>query len=199
LKKSFSTRNFQTTNTGKSRKSDLAKAKLAMTLDYVFGRGTSRLIEYSKLDFEYSKKTGRLRHVYEAAEKPVLLFTFRPNGSIAPTLAGGRLLLSRALKGRKKMITSKGRKDYSSIPKWVVVALDGVSGFIAKGRTVFCKHVVHCDDRLHPSEDVAVINERGELLAVGKSVVSGKTMKQFKRGVAIKIREGASENALSVL
>jgi archaeosine-15-forming tRNA-guanine transglycosylase len=58
---------------------------------------------------------------------------------------------------------------------------------------------VHCDDRLHPSEDVAVINERGELLAVGKSVVSGKTMKQFKRGVAIKIREGASENALSVL
>jgi archaeosine-15-forming tRNA-guanine transglycosylase len=35
-----------------------------------------------------------------------------------------------------------------------------------------------------------VLNERGELLAVGRTVVSSLVMKQFKKGVAVKVREG---------
>jgi archaeosine-15-forming tRNA-guanine transglycosylase len=36
------------------------------------------------------------------------------------------------------------------------------------------------------------LNEKKELLAVGKAVIHGAAMKQFKRGQAVKVREGAS-------
>ncbi|MGI0091970.1 MAG: PUA domain-containing protein, partial [Nitrososphaerales archaeon] len=61
-----------------------------------------------------------------------------------------------------------------------------------QGRTVFCKHVVDCADLLRAGQDVAVLNEKGELLAAGRTLLSGPTIKQFKRGAAVKIREGSS-------
>lgn len=68
--------------------------------------------------------------------------------------------------------------------------IDGVTEFVSGGKTVFCKHIVHCDDSLRANEDVVVLNEGGELLAVGRSIIAGPLMKQFKRGVAVKVRQG---------
>ena len=158
-------------------------SKLAMSLDYIFGRGTSRPLDYSKLDFKYSHRTGRLKYVYHKDFKD-LLFTFRANGSIAPTVSGYKSLLS----GRK--LTNIKRR-----PRWTITVIDGVSEFVSKGRTVFCKHVVACSDDLRAGQDVVVLNERGEILATGRSILSGPTIKQFKRGVAVKVREGSQKNA----
>lgn len=151
-----------------------------MSLDYIFGRGTSRKIPFRTLRYEYSRKTGRLRYVIDPAAEKVL-FSFRPNGSIAPTIAGARLLLG----GGKVKPGRVGRR-----PRYAVTVLDGVGGVVSEGRNVFCKHVVSCHSDLLPAEDVLVVSEGGELLAVGKTLVSGAAMKQFKRGVAIKVREG---------
>lgn len=75
-------------------------------------------------------------------------------------------------------------------PRWTITVLDGISEFVAEGKTVFCRHVVSCDDTLLAGEDVAILNEKGELLGVGKTVVPASVMKQFKKGVAVKVREG---------
>jgi archaeosine-15-forming tRNA-guanine transglycosylase len=43
------------------------------------------------------------------------------------------------------------------------------------------------------------LNERGNLLAVGSTVISSQLMKQFKRGVAVKVREGINSRHVSAL
>lgn len=159
-------------------KREFSKLKLAMSLDYIFGRGAGKKIDYDELEYQYSKKTGRLRYVLDPKTKKVL-FSLRANGSIAPTVAGAGLLLGKSQLGRS-----------SRRPRYVITVLDNVSDLVAAGKTVFCKHVVSCDKSLRGNEDVMVLNETGKLLAVGKTVVAGPIMKQFKRGVAVKVREG---------
>jgi uncharacterized protein with predicted RNA binding PUA domain len=158
---------------------DFAKSKLAMSLEYIFGKGTSKNLDFEKVDFQYSRRTGRLKYVIEKSSQKIL-FTFRANGSIAPTLLGANMLLSNRKLSR-----------IGSRPAWTITVIDGVSDFISNGRTVFCKHVVHCSDLLLAGEDVAVLNESGKLLAMGKSILAGPVLKEFKRGAAVKIREGS--------
>jgi uncharacterized protein with predicted RNA binding PUA domain len=165
------------------KRDEFSKSKLAMSLDYIFGRNTSRSLDYSKLDFQYSHRTGRLKYVFLKDAKN-LLFTFRPNGSIAPTIAGYSILLS-----KHKLANIRRR------PAWSVTVTDGVSDIVSEGRTVFCKHVVACSNSLRAGQDVAILNEKGELLATGRSILAGSTIKQFKRGAAVKVREGSQKNA----
>lgn len=152
-----------------------SKSKLSMSLDYIFGGGTSKKLNFDSLRFEHSRRTGRLRYVVDKVSGEIL-FTLRPNGSIAPTLLGAKFML--------------GPRKRKAKPRWVVIVIDGVSEFISQGRSVFCRHVASCDDELRAGEDVAILNESGELLAVGKTIVPGAYMKQFKKGVAVKVREG---------
>jgi uncharacterized protein with predicted RNA binding PUA domain len=151
-----------------------------MSLDYIFGRNTSSVLDDLELEFQYSRRTGRLRYVLSKPNKE-LLFTFRPNGSIAPSIQGFKILLS-------KYDVSRAKER----PWWVIVVLDGVTDVVARGKTVFCKHVVDCSDLLRAGQDVVVVNEKCQIVAVGRSILAGSTIKQFKRGAAVKVREGAN-------
>ena len=151
-----------------------------MSLDYIFGSKISGKIDFSNIAFVHSRRTGRIRHLTDRTTGNVL-FSFRPNGTIAPTVAGANLLSSR-----------KNNSKRRSSRDWEITVIDGVSEVVSKGKTVFCKHVVPCSDLLRPGEDVSILNEKGELLAVGKTVLGGPTVKQFKRGQAVKIREGSA-------
>jgi conserved protein with predicted RNA binding PUA domain len=162
------------------------KSKLKMSLDYIFGKGTSKKIEFSNLAFEFSNRTGRLKQITQKGTGYVL-FSFRPNGSIAPTVKGAGYLWEWSGHKSTKRVAVKSR------PRWVVTVIDGVTELVSQGKTVFCKHVAYCDDSLRAEEDVVVMNVKGEIIAVGRSTVSGPLMKQFKRGVAIKVREGVSQ------
>lgn len=161
-------------------KREFSMSKLSMSLDYIFGEGTSNRINFRDLEYHYSRKTGRLRYVLEP-ESGKVLFSLRANGTIAPTVEGARLLLN-----RKKL----DGKSLFGRPRYCVTVVDGVSEHVSQGKTVFCKHVVTCDKSLRAGEDVVVLNQHGSVLAVGKSVVPCQIMKQFKRGVAVKVREG---------
>lgn len=159
-----------------ARRDEFSRRKLAMSLDYLFGKNTSKALNYSNLRFQYSRRTGRLKYVLDNDN---VLFSLRPNGSIAPSRLGFCKLLSKT-----KLTKLRDR------PRWSVSVMDAVSPVVSQGKTVFCKHVVHCSDLLRAGEDVAILNEKGEVLAVGKSILSGPTIKQFKRGAAVKVREG---------
>ena len=150
------------------------RSKTAMTLDYIFGVDVSECLDFDRISFVHSRKTGRIRQLEDIGSGKVL-FTYRPNGTIAPTIAGASMLLS-------------GRRNRKV--RWVVTVIDGVSEIVSSGRTVFCKHVISCSDSLRAGEDVVVLNGKKEILAVGRSVVNGIVMKQFKRGQAVKVREG---------
>ena len=165
-----------------SPRDEFSKSKLIMSLDYIFGRGTSKGFHFSNVEFQYSRRTGRLKYVLDESTGQIL-FSFRPNGSIAPTVAGASRLICK--KGKLRQFTSR--------PKWTVTVINGVSEVVSKGKTVFCKHVAYCSDSLRSGEDVAILNEDGALLAVGRAVLAGPFMKQFKRGPAVKIREGTGQ------
>ena len=165
------------------KRDEFSKSKLTMTLDYIFGKNTSPALKYSDLEFKYSRRTGRLKYVLAKGAKSVL-FSFRPNGSIAPTMQGFAMLLS-----NHKLVKLKTR------PRWSVTVIDGVSEVVSGGKTVFCKHVVACSDSLRAGQDVAILNEKGDLLATGRTIIAGPLMKQFKRGAAVKVREGVEKIA----
>lgn len=150
------------------------KSKTVMTFDYVFGAGVSKSIEFSQISFLHSRKTGRIRQLRDAVTGKIL-FTYRPNGTIAPTVKGASMLLSQPRNQRAR---------------WIVAVMNEVTEFVSGGKTVFCKHVVRVDDSLRSGEDVVVINMKKDILAVGRAVIDGFSMKQFKRGQAVKVREG---------
>jgi len=122
----------------------------------------------------FSKRTGRIRHVYSGNER---LATLRPrDGMFSLSIAGAKRI----------------RDGVKPLRLWVIVQRDAAP-FVARGRSVFAKHVVDADDEIRPKEEVIVLDEDSEVLAVGKAILTGKEMKAFRRGVAVRVRRGVAE------
>lgn len=120
----------------------------------------------------FSRRTNKIRHVYFEGK---LLATLRPTNGF----------FSLALEGARRIAKIK------PLRLWVEVQ-DGVCDFVAEGRSVFAKHVVDCDEKIRPEEEVIVVSSQSEVLAVGRAVLTGGEMKAFKFGVAVRVRRGAN-------
>lgn len=150
--------------------------KIRCITDYQFGKGVGNILFPDNVDIVYSKRTGRVRHVYLDGKR---LVTLRPRDGF----------FSLTVFGAKKIVEGVKPLRY-----WVKVQ-DDVSAFIAEGKSVFAKHIVDADEEIRPMEEVIVINEEGEVLAVGKAILTGKEMTAFKKGVAVKVRRGVTEES----
>lgn len=145
--------------------------KLKSIANYQLGKGLGSALFPRGILVTTSRRTGRIRHIYY---RGALLATLRPkDGFLALTVDGARRLLG---KPRAKRFT--------------VTVSGEAAPFIEKGGNVFAKHVVWADERLKPMDEVVLVDEKGELLAVGKAVLSGAEMLCFKRGIAVKTRQG---------
>lgn len=149
------------------------REKVRMTFDYLFGRGIGLSLPLSELQLVFSKRTEKLRKIHLEGE---LLATFRSDGGVALTVAGAKLLI----------------KDPKMKSNCVVID-DSVKAFVMEGRSVFCKHVRSVGNMVRAKSEVVVLDSKGEVLAVGKAVLSAKMIRSFKVGVAVKIRKGALE------
>lgn len=148
--------------------------KIRCIADYQFGKGVGIVLFPENVDIVYSKRTGRVRHVYLDGKR---LVTLRPrDGFFSLTVFGAKRIV----------------ENVKPLRYWVKVQ-DDVSSFIAEGKSVFAKHVVDADEEIRPMEEVIVINSERKVLAVGKATLTGKEMKAFKRGVAVKVRRGVTE------
>jgi len=148
--------------------------KIRSIADYQLGKGAGKALFPNNVHVSFSRRTGRIRHIYLNHE---LLATLRPtDGMFSLTITGAKRLL----------------RGVKSPRLWVKVEKNA-EPFIAKGKSVFAKHVVDADDEIRPQEEVIVIGKKQEVLAVGKAVLTGKEMKAFKHGVAVKIRRGILE------
>jgi len=152
------------------------RRKLVGIGNYQFGHGVGQVLFSKSVLIECSRKTGRIRHVYSHGQ---LVATLRPrDGYLALTTYGASMILSKIDKA----------------PNLVSVDND-VSEAIRAGGDVFAKHVKRADPQLRPADEVIVTDEDGNLLGVGRSVLSGREMEDFKRGVAVKLRRGVEEES----
>lgn len=150
--------------------------RIRSVADYQFGKGVGIKLFPENVKIEFSKRTGRIRYVYLDGKR---LATLRPtDGSFSLSITGAKRIAE--------------NRDSA---KCFVTVKDDVSKFIAEGSDVFAVHVLKADDEIRPKDEVIVVNESGEVLAVGRAVLSGEEMKAFKTGVAVKVRRGSLEES----
>jgi uncharacterized protein with predicted RNA binding PUA domain len=141
--------------------------KLQQSLDALFGSGSSKYLP-KDIDIILSRKTGRIRTV---SHKGKLLCTLRINGSLAISIDFAQILLQ-----------SKTFRD-----NCIEINKDAAP-FVMEGRSVFCKHVVWCGKNVRVAADTPILFEN-QVIAVGKAILSSEMISDFKRGVAIKVRD----------
>ena len=145
--------------------------KIKAIADYQFGFGAGEALFTGKINNEKSKKTGKIRHIYDGK---TLLVNMRASDSF--------LVLSK----------EGARRLHSAMPSplnRVVVNKDS-EPFALEGKSVFCKFVVDCDDKIRTNDEVLIVNEEDELLAYGKALLGACEIKELKTGQAIKTRKG---------
>jgi len=118
----------------------------------------------------YSRRSGRVKLVYIGE---MLFATVKPNGSMALSLFGANVLV-------------RSRRFLDNC----VVVSDDAADFVRGGKSVFCKFVERAGKNIRPKSEVVVLDRGGRVLGVGLAVLAGKFMRQFKTGVAAKVREG---------
>lgn len=150
--------------------------RIRSVADYQFGKGVGIKLFPENVKIEFSKRTGRIRYVYLDGKR---LATLRPTDG----------LFSLSIAGAKRIAENRDSA------KCFVTVKDDVSNFIAEGGDVFAIHVLDANDEIRPKDEVIVVNESGEVLAVGRAVLSGEEMKAFKTGVAVKVRRGSKEES----
>ena len=150
--------------------------RIRSVADYQFGKGVGAKLFPENIEIAYSKRTGRIRYIYLNGKR---LATMRPTDG----------LFSLSIEGAKRIAENK--KD----AKCFVTVQNGVAKFISEGGDVFAAHVIKADDAIRPKDEVIVLDEHGNVLAVGKAVLSGVEMCAFKCGVAVKVRRGCLEES----
>ena len=151
---------------------DDALIKVRAVADYQFGRGVGAKLFPENVQFEYSRRTGRIRFIYQNGER---LATLRPTDG----------LLSLSVKAAKFLA-----ENLPSARCFVTVKSD-VSKYIADGGDVFAVHVVKVDSDIRAKDEVIALDEAGQVLAVGRAVLSSVEIGAFKTGVAVKVRHGS--------
>ena len=150
------------------KKDDIKKLKAIA--DYQFGKGAGDALFTGKIKIEKSKKTGKIRHVFDGNQNIV---NMRASDSF--------LILSKL--GAKRLASLEGIRNKVMID-------NSVESFARDGKSVFAKFIKDCDENIRSNDEVLIVNEQGELLAFGKALLNHKEMLDFKTGQAIKTRKG---------
>ncbi|MHA1349228.1 MAG: PUA domain-containing protein [Promethearchaeota archaeon] len=159
----------------------LALRKVKSICDYQFGQVITDILfeDESEIQFIFSRNTGKIKHIYQDNN---LLLNLRPtNGFFTLSLFSAERIINK-----------------TPPPKLRAVVMSEVSEFIKKGRNVFCKHVVDIDITLRPNDEVIVVNQNDDLLAIGKVVIPIPYIRSFQTGIALKIRKGIGKSKLLI-
>jgi len=151
----------------------LGLRKIKGISDFQFGIDITDILfdESENIRIERSKNTNKIRYIYY---KNNLMLALRPTNG----------LFTLSLFSAKKII------ENTQPPRLRAIILTEVSDFIRKGRNVFCKHIVNIDNNLRTLDEVIVVNQKDELLGIGRLKIPIPYIKTFKTGVAVNIRKG---------
>jgi len=141
--------------------------KLRHSIDALFGNAVSRQLP-KDIEMTFSRKTGRIRTV---SHKGKLLCTLRIDGGLAISTHFAQILLK----------SKTFRENCLEVN-------EDAAPFVESGRSVFCKHVTWCGNRVSISADTPILF-KNQVIAVGKAILSSKMISDFERGVAVKVRD----------
>jgi len=153
--------------------------KVKAISDFQFSQSITDILfeDDSEIYFKFSKNTGKIKHVFYRNK---LLLNLRPtNGFFTLSLFSAEKII-------KNIPT----------PRLRGIVMNEISDFIKIGRNVFCKHIIDIDDNLRPSDEIIVVNQEDEILAIGKLVIPVPYVRSFKTGIAIKVRKGIGKSKL---
>lgn len=157
----------------KKSSSFLILRKIRAISDYQFGPAITNILfnDTDSISIIFSKNTSKMKHIYE---KDKILLNFRPKiGLFTLTFYSAAKIISEL-----------------PVPKMRAVVPNDISEFIRKGRNVFCKHLLEIDIKLRPLDEVIVVNQEDEILAIGRLSIPIPYIKTFKSGIAINVRKG---------
>lgn len=191
------------------------KARLLITkamLRFQFDRGAEDVVDGVK--FEYSRVTGMLRKIYatdvkENEEKIIrweleeIIKNKTKKGEEVPQDPYQELFVNR---GRIWLLASLVAENFKLVPQlllayrlwekfkqtlqYSIVLKDEAEPFVRDGKSIFSKFIIEADPRIRASDEILVLNESKDLIALGRAVIGAKEMLEFKRGVAAKNRYG---------
>ncbi|WP_435070307.1 PUA domain-containing protein [Haloplanus sp. C73] len=149
-------------------------ARLRTIADYQFGAGAGAALfpEDDALTVTHSTG-GRPRQVQAEAGRVV---SYGTDGRFTLGVEGGRRLV-----------------DALPAPAARVVVGSESEPFVREGKNVFAKFVQRVDDDVRPRDEVAVVHESGDVLAVGRAELAADAMHDFDTGMAVKVRAGADD------
>ncbi|KDE57502.1 PUA domain containing protein [Halostagnicola sp. A56] len=144
---------------------------LRTVADYQFGAGAGEALFPADAS-QTIKRTasGRPQQVLSDAGRIV---SFGTDGRFTLGVEGGRRLVS-ALES----------------PVYRVVVDDESEPFVRDGKNVFAKFVLEVDAGIRPGDEVAVVHERGDVIAVGRAELAAEGIRDFETGMAVKVRSG---------
>ncbi|MFW9922975.1 MAG: PUA domain-containing protein [Candidatus Thorarchaeota archaeon] len=145
--------------------------ELRMLAQYQFGTEFSNILFPEGILVTYSRATRKVKEIWFDNER---IASYRPTDGF----------FSLGLGGAKRIV------KFTKKPLLRVVVQSNVAQFIADGRNVFAKHVVEVDPKIRPADEVIVVSEEDDLLAVGKAILSAEYMLAFEKGTAVKVRHG---------
>jgi len=149
--------------------------KVRATADYQFGKGVGEKLFPENIEVQLSPRTGRIRYINLDGER---LATLRPTDG----------LLSLSINAAKFMAQN------TPFAHCFATIKSDVAAYIAKGGDVFAVHVVKVDEDIRAKDEVIVLDETGNVLAVGRALLSSVEIAAFKTGVAVKVRHGVTKS-----
>lgn len=147
--------------------------RLHQIADYQFGPKSGIALfgeNEDDIKIEKSKKTGKIRHIYYGND---IIVNMRASD--------GFLILSDL--GAIRL------HEHLPSPQARVIVSEDSEPFALKGKSVFNKFVVDCDEKIRRNDEVLIVNKDDKLLACGKSLLSSYEIKDFSTGQAIKTRK----------
>ncbi len=152
-------------------KPDMNLRRVKAVADMQFGRGAGKVLLDGKVELVLSKNTGRIRNVILNGQHVLSMRAGDGFFSLKP--AGARVLMETFLSPKLRVIVNADSAEFN-----------------VQGRNVFCGFVLDADPGIIPRDEVIVVSEKDELCAIGQAAMTREEMLAFRRGVAVKVREG---------
>ncbi|MBA3045406.1 MAG: tRNA guanosine(15) transglycosylase TgtA [Candidatus Thermoplasmatota archaeon] len=154
---------------------DMNLMRVKAVADIQFGKGAGNALLDGKVKLVLSSNTDRIRNVQVNGNHVLSMRAGDGFFSLKP--AGGRMLL----------------KAFPSPKLRVIVNADSAE-FNRLGRNVFCGFIVDADPGIIPRDEVIIVNESDELCAIGQAMMTREEMLAFRRGIAVKVRDGVGND-----
>lgn len=153
---------------------DMNLARVKAVADIQFGRGAGRALLNGEVELVLSAKTQRIRNVLVDGEH--ILSMRAGDGLFTLKISGARIL-----------------HDAFPSPQMRVIVNPDSAEFNRKGKSVFSAFVIDADPNIVPEDEVLIVNEKDELCAVGRTIMTRNEMLAFNKGMAVKVREGLND------